>query len=356
MANISIPFINQVSFVDKLLFTKHLSVMVKSGITVSEALETLRDQTKSGVMRKTLDQVIKDVRNGQTLAKALKKHPKVFDQFYTSFIEISEESGTLEENLNFLSTQLNKEYGLRKKVQGALMYPAIVLTAITIVGIGMSIFVLPKLVDLFSSLDAELPLSTKILLFVAQAMKNHGILIIGGFIGLILLFQIIIKLPLVKPYWHAFLLKLPVLGIFLQNEQLASLSRNLGIMIKSGLPVKRALAVQYEATTNLVFKDYIAKIQKSVEKGKGIEEEMIIDHFANMSPIATKMIGVGEKTGKLDEVLLYLGDFFEEEVDTAAKNFTIILEPIILLIVGLLVAFVAFAIISPIFQLTGSIK
>lgn len=349
------PF-TQVGFVDKLLFTKHLSIMVKSGITIPEALDTLISQTKSHTFRTILSDVLKDIKNGQSLAKSLKKHPEAFDQFYTSFIEISEESGTLEENLNFLALQLSKEYGLRKKIQGALMYPAIVLTAITVVGAGMSIFVLPKLVDLFTSLEVELPWTTQVLLFVANSMKSYGVFIIGGFFGLLLLFRYCITLPNVKPHWHRFILSLPVLGPFLQNEQMASLCRNLGIMIKSGLSIKRALGVQYEVTTNSVYKTYVYKIQKSVERGKGIEEEILLEHFTKISPIATKMIGVGEKTGKLDEVLLYLGDFFEEEVDNTAKNFSTILEPIILLIIGLVVAFVALAIISPIYQITGSVR
>lgn len=330
--------------------------MIKSGITITESIDTLAAQTRSSLFKKVLTQVLHDIRNGQTLAKSLKKHPKAFDNFYTSLIEVSEESGTLETNLEFLAHQLAKDYALRKKIQGALLYPSIVLTAVTIVGFGMSIFVLPKLVDLFTSLNVKLPLTTQILLFFANLMKDHGILVVAGFIVTLMLIRLVLNFQKVKPHWHAFLLAMPVFGPFNQNGQLASFTRNLGVMLKSGLPIKKALDIQYEITSNLVFKRYIEKLQKSVNKGKSLEDELNSGAFSLMSPIAIKMIGVGEKSGKLDEVLLYLGDFFEDEVDNTAKNLSVVLEPIILLVIGLLVGFVALAILSPIYELTGSIK
>ena len=345
-----------ISFLDKLFFTKHLAVMLKSGITVAEAIEAIADQTKSAKFHSILNQVSKEIANGQSLAKALKDQPKIFDLFYISLIEIGEQSGTLEESLNYLSIQLAKEYALRKKIQGALLYPAIVLTAITIVGIGMSLFVLPKLIDLFSSLNVKLPITTEILLFFANLMKTNGVPIILGFIALVFLFRILIKTSLIKPKWDRLILSFPIFGDLFQNEELTLLCRNLGIMLKSGLPITKALSIQYQATGNLVFKEYIGRIQKSVDKGKDIGDEISARHYSKFSPIAVKMIAVGEKTGKLDEAFIYLGDFFEEEVDNSAKNLSVVLEPIILLVIGLLVGFVALAIISPIYDLTGSIK
>lgn len=347
---------SHVSFLDKLLFTKHLSVMIKSGITVADALDTLASQAKSDAFKNVLFDISRNVKNGQSLAASLGRHAKIFDQFYTSLIEVSEESGTLEQNLSFLATQLAKEYALHQKIQGAMLYPAIVLTAITIVGASMSLFVLPQLIDLFESLDVELPLQTKILLFFAQIMQNYGYLVIGSAVAFVLLFRIFTQLPSIKPHWHSFLLSTPILGPFLQNAQLASMCRNLGVMLKSGVPIRRALDVQHNASTNLVFKEYIADIQKSVAKGKEIEKELLCEHFSKISPIAVRMIGVGEKTGKLDETFLYLGDFFDDEVDNAAKNLSTVLEPIILLVIGSVVGFVALAIISPIYELAGSIK
>ena len=345
-----------VSFVEKLLFTKHLLVMTKSGITVSDAIETIASQTKSAKLHKVLEIVGSDIRNGQTLAKSLGKHPKIFNQFFCSLVEIGEESGTLDTTLNYLATQLSREYNLRKKIQGALLYPAIVITAITIVGIGMSLFVLPKLVDLFESLDVKLPITTQILLFFANLMKERGIFIVAGFIVSVILFRIFISLSIVRPKWDRIVLSFPIIGVLIQNRELSLFCRNLGVMIKSGLPIKKALNIEYEASGNYVFKDYIKRIEKSVDKGKEIASELSLGHYSKFSPIAIKMIAVGEKTGSLDESFLYLSDFFDEEVDNIAKNLSVVLEPIILLVIGLLVGFVALAIISPIYELTGSIR
>lgn len=352
----SIQMLSKVSFIDKLLFTKHLSIMLKSGITISEAIDTLALQTKSNKFNKVLTEISKDIKNGQSLAKSLQKHSKIFDTLYVSLIEVGEQSGTLEGSLNFLSNQLAKEYSLHKKIQGALLYPAIVMVAITIVGMGMSLFVLPKLTDLFTSLGVNLPITTRALLYFANLMKNHGILITLGFIIVLTLLRLFINLPFVRPKWDRIILSLPIFGTLLQNQQLSSICRNLGVMLKSGLTITKSLAIQHAATSNHVFKDYIKGLQKSVDKGRDMGTELDEGNYSKFSPIAAKMIAVGEKTGKLDEVFLYLGDFFEEEVDNIAKNLSVVLEPIILLGVGLIVGFVALAIISPIYQLTGSIK
>ena len=354
--NIDIQLLDKVSFLDKLLFTKHLSMMIKSGITLSEAVDTISTQTRSNKFHKVLSEISSDIKNGKSFPKSLDKHPKVFDRFYISLIEVGEESGTLSESLDFLAKQLAKEYALKKKIQNALLYPAIVLIAVIVVGIGMSLFVLPKLIDLFESLDVKLPLTTRILLFFANTMKNHGILVIGGFFALIALFNLSIRLSFVRPKWDRLTLSFPIFGPLFQNEQLTSLCRNLGIMLKSGLSITKALDVQYHGTENSVFKDYVLRLQKSIDKGKDLQKELSENNYSKFSPIAIKMIGVGEKTGKLDEAFLYLGDFFEDEVDSIAKNLSVVLEPIILLVIGLIVGFVALAIISPIYSLTGSIK
>ncbi len=347
---------NEIKFLDKLLFTKHLSMMIKSGITLSEALDAIASQTKGNKFRKVLNDISIDVKNGNSFPKALKKHPKVFSQFYIVLAEVGEESGTLSESLDYLAQQLAKDYALKKKIQGALLYPAIVLTAVFLVGAGMSIFVLPQLTDLFASLNVELPITTRILLFFSNLMKNYGILIIAGFIALFALFRIAIKLPLIKPKWDMTTLSFPIFGPLLENEQLTFLCRNLGVMLKSGLTITKALEVEFEGSDNLVFKDYLSRLRRSIDKGRELQQELTEGNYSRFSPIAIKMIGVGEKTGKLDEAFLYLGDFFEDEVDNTAKNLSVILEPIILIIIGLIVGFVALSIISPIYNLTGSIK
>jgi type II secretory pathway component PulF len=345
-----------VSQLEVLLFTKHLAVMIKSGILISEALAILIAQTKSPAFKQVLKSVLDDVENGQNLSKALKKYPKIFDLFYISMIEIGEDSGTLEVNLHYLVEQQEKENKLRKKIKGAMLYPTLVLSAAFIMGGAISIFVLPKMLEFFESFDAKLPLPTLILLWIANVMEHYGLYIFGSIIALVILFRFLITLPKIRYKWQAFLLSMPVIGPFIQSGQLAALCRNTGLMLKSGLTIIAALENETKATENLIFREYLTNIQNAVHRGKPIESELSSGKYKRIPPIVTKMIGIGEKTGKLDEVLLYLGDFFEEEVDDSAKNFSNVLEPILLLGIGLVIAFIALAIIGPIYELTGSVK
>lgn len=347
---------NRATDLDKLLFTKYLSEMLKSGIPVDEAISTAKDQSKNPYFKKILRQIEDSVRNGQSLHKSLARFPDAFSPLYTSLVKVGEESGNLEENLGYLATQIKKAYEFKKKVQGAMLYPGIILATTVIAGGGLAVFVLPQLVDLFKSLNTNLPLSTKILLFVAQTMKDYGILIMAAVIGIFVFGGMLLQTSYVKPKWHKLLLALPGLGPLLQNIQLTNLNRNLGLMLKSGITLVPALKTEYEATDNLVYKAYLKRLINAAETGKGMSEEMRMHRFTFLPMIMTKMVGIGEKTGKLDETLLYLGDFFEEEVDETTKNLSTIIEPVLLLVIGLGVGFIALAIISPIYELTGSIK
>lgn len=339
-----------------LLFTRHLATMIKAGIPIAEALSTLALQTKSEKFKKILNSILSDVENGQPLAKALSKFPKVFDNFFVSLIEVSEASGTLDENLDFISKQLAKNYSLKKKIQTAMLYPTIIFVAVTIMGSFIALFVLPQLVTFFESFEIDLPLATKILLFVANIFKNSGVFIVFGFLGFVALLKIIINLSAIKPIWHALILNLPLMGNFIKDSELAQFSRNLGVLIKSGVPVTKAIEITAETLSNLKFKNDLLKIGRSLVQGSNISTAMDNKNFNEFPSLVYKMIEIGEKTGKLDESLLYLGDYYEEEIDNFSKNLTTVLEPIMLVVIGLVVGFVALAIITPIYQLTGSIR
>src|SRR3990172_282756 len=222
-----ITLVKKVSHQDRLLFTKHLATMLKAGIPIAEGLDTLVEQTRSLYFKKVLSQVLEDVKNGKSLEASLKKHPKAFDQFFVSLVAVGEEAGTLEENLEFLSKQLAKDYVLRKKIQSAFVYPGLVASATLIMGGFISFYVLPKLVDFFRSFEIELPLSTKILIFFAEIMKNYGIFVLGGIVLLPILFHLITQQSMVKPVWHNTMLKFPIFGKLIAYGQLARFARNL---------------------------------------------------------------------------------------------------------------------------------
>ncbi|MBI2337951.1 type II secretion system F family protein [Candidatus Daviesbacteria bacterium] len=345
----------RVTPLDILFFTKHLSVMLKSGIPLAESIQTLKNQTKNLTLKNILTGIYTDVENGQSLETALSKH-SAFSSLYVNLIAIGEKSGKLEESLEYLSLQLKKSYDFEKKIQGATLYPKLVLAATVIMASFISLFVLPNLVDLFKSLEVELPLGTKVLLFVADIMKKFGFLIVAALVIAGLLVSLLLKTPLIKPKWQKFVLSIPFVGSLNQNMEMASFCRNMGVMLKSGLTITESLKTQFNATDNLVFKGYLGGLSKSMEKGKKLSDELSSSKYKYIPAIVPKMIGVGESTGKLEDVFIYLGDFFEEDVDEVTKNLSNILEPLLLLVIGIVVAFVSLAIISPIYQLTGSIR
>lgn len=356
--DINLPLFSQphVSFQEKLFFAKHLSTMIKAGIPIGEALESLADQSKKAGMKKVLGQVYEKVKNGSSLAGALEEFPGVFDSFFISLVKVGEESGTLEESMDFLAKQLAKDYSLRQKIQGAMMYPGIVLAATFVMGGFISLFVLPQLVGFFDAFEFELPLATKLLLIIATVMQKYGILIFSSFFALFTIGGILVRNPLVKPIWHSFLLKIPLIGQMLQYGQLARFSRNFGVLIQSGLPIQRSLEVTALTLSNVQFQSHVTEMSETLNKGTSINDILTKNKYSEFPDLVTKMIAVGEKTGKLDDTLVYLGDFYEEEIDSISKNLTTTLEPILLLGIGIVVAFVAFAIISPIYELTGSIR
>ncbi len=356
MKDIQISLFSSVKFVDKLVFTKHLAIMVKSGISIADAINTLRVQSEGTAIGSVLKRIEKDINNGNSLHVALQRHKKIFDEFYISMVEVGEESGNLEENLEFLAKHLSKQDALKKKIQGALMYPMIVMTAATIMAMVIGLYVLPQFVEFFDSFKVELPLATKILLAIASFMQSYGIIffasLIGGFIGL----SFILNTKIIKPYWHRVMLHIPLFGPIIRYSQLTNFSRNFGVLLSSGITVTRSLETTANTLSNLLYKEKIRKMSLYLQKGKNLSEAIEQEMGKEFPILVSRMIAVGEKTGNLEETLLYLSDFYEDEIDGLTKKLTTVMEPILLLGIGLVVGFIALAIITPIYELTGSVK
>lgn len=353
-----IPLLDErgVSQLDILIFTKHMYTMTKAGITIVDALETMIEQTKSEVFQKVLRKVADDVTNGQSLAKAMSKHPNVFDTFYHSLISISEESGTLEKNLEFLTVQLAKRFALKRKIQSAMLYPSLIIISATVLGGFVSVMVLPQLIPFFDSFQLELPLSTRVVLAIAYLFRDYGILILVSLITALAAFLAAIRIPKIRLAWHTVLLHLPLIGGFLLSAQLAQLSRNWGILMASGLPTPRSIEITAQTLSNYRLRQHLLTLSLALQNGQGLAASIISLGISEFPPLITRMLGVGEKTGNLDDLLLYLGDFYEEDIDTQTKRLTTLIEPVLLLIIGLGVGFLALAIITPIYELSGSLR
>ena len=348
---LNIPFINRVSFLEKIIFAKHLALMIKAGLSLREGVSTIQEQSRSKKFKKVLDDVIKSIDNGQSLAVSLSRHPRVFDSFYINMIRVGEESGTLEENLEKLALEFEKSYELRKNVKAAMIYPSIILSAVIVLSAALTFFILPKILPIFKTLDIQLPLTTRVLIRFTEIIQNYGFYILAAMVILVVFLGFISRIRLIKILIHKIILKLPMAGIISRNVNLSHFSRTLGILLKSGIPIVKALDITGTTLKNSVYQKELEKVAADVQKGKPISD--YLKKKETLFPLmVSRMVGVGEKTGNLEESLLYVGNFYEEEVARTLKSLSTILEPILLLIIGLAVGFIALAIISPIYEIT----
>lgn len=342
--------------VEKIAITKHLAVMIKAGITLSEALDNLSSQTGSVEVKKVLSEIRRKIDNGSSFNESLALFPKHFDEMYVGIVKVGETTGNLDDSLVYLADQLGKDYALKKKVSGALMYPGLVLAATIMLATFISLFILPKLVDFFSAFDEKLPLMTVLLLNLARFMKDYGVVFFGSIAVIIFLGYLLQKIPVVHLWRDRQILKLPFIGRLLIEREVATFARNLSTLIKSGLPIFEGLKICGSSQVNLEYKRTINNLAHNLEKGSKIADFLNLPECKLLFPrLVTDMVVVGEKTGGVDKSLEYVSQFYEDDIEETARNLTTILEPAILIVIGGMVAFIALAIIGPIYQLTGSL-
>ncbi len=346
--------LQRISTLDKVLLARHLSLMIKSGLPIIESLQIIVDQSSHAALKKIVLAVIENVRNGNSLADSLARHPKVFGGLFINMVKIGEASGTLEKNLEYLAQQLEKDYELRQKIRSAMLYPLIILIATVLLGSGLSVFVLPKLVKLFEGLHIALPLSTKIFLAVAAFLSHWGLLIFGAVVVFLMLVPVIRRIHAIKLFLNRAALAIPLMKNIVLHIMITRFCRTLSVLLASGLPIIEGLAITKDTLDNLVYEREITYVISQVEKGKPLGETLA-GREKYFPKIVSRMMSVGEKTGRLDETLSYLSTFYDSEVDAATKNLATVIEPILLVIIGLVVGGLGIAIITPIYQLSGSL-
>lgn len=328
--------------------------MIRSGMQLLQGLELIRKQTKSKAFASILDQIIADVKNGHFLSMALEKHQSIFGDFFINLIRVGESSGTLSENLKYLAEELRKKDELQKKVRGAIIYPIFILVAtLGITGI-LTFVIFPKILPVLTSIKVELPITTKIFIKISSILFNYGLYLFGGFVGLVIVFIFLLRVKEFRFVWYKFLLKIPAISEMIKTVNIINFSRTLGLLLKAGIKIVEALEITASTLTNPIYKKEVATIAEGVKKGDPISR-YLTEKPELFPPIFTQMIIVGENTGKLDESILFLSDFYESELDEATSSLSSFLEPILLLIMGLVVAFVALAIITPIYKITQTI-
>lgn len=346
--------LGRVNQLDVALSIRHISIMLKSGMSLSEALGVVALQTTNPKLKKAYEYVLSDVQGGMTVAEAMKKHPKVFSHVITSVISVGEEGGTLEKNLIFLSDFLKKNHDLNKKVRGALVYPVIVFVITIVEMVGVMFFILPKLEDVFSSFEG-IPPFTLFVLNLSRFMRENIIFIILGMIIIVVLVVLFFRTKAGIKFKDNLMLKFPVIKELNKKHILTNFSRTLGILMGSGIPISTALEISSRTVENSIYTKILFEIHESVKSGNNLSTSLS-KYPLYFPPTYTKMIEIGEETGTLEDNLNFLYDFYAEEVTDMSNNLATLLEPLLLVFIGVMIGMLALMIVGPIYQLTGSIN
>jgi type IV pilus assembly protein PilC len=335
---------------DVVNLTRQLATMITAGLPLSGALSILAEQGTPQVAS-LVNELLRDIEGGHTFTQALAKHPKIFSRVYIQLVRAGEAGGVIDDVLNRLANNLEKEKEFRGKTKGAMIYPVIVLIAMFIVAFVMMAVVVPKLTDMYKDFDAELPTVTRILITISDFFASKWWLILlvmgGGLFGL----RAWKKTKKGDRIWDRLMFKLPVFGELRKKIILTEFSRTMSLLLTAGVSLIEGIGIVSQAMRSVNYRDMLKAVTKKVEKGISFSEALSI--YPEFPPILYQMISVGEETGKLDEVLLKLSAYFESESEQAVKNMTTALEPLIMIVLGVGVGFMVIAIIMPIYNLTS---
>lgn len=347
-------YLNRVSFSDLVVATRQLATMIESGLVLSEAVDILEEQQSNKTFKKVLGEVSRDIKSGLDLASALKKHPDVFPPLYSNLVKAGEQAGNLDVVLLQMATNLEKDREFRGKVRGALIYPAMILLMMVIVVGIMLFFVIPRLTGLYTQSNIELPLPTKILIGISDFFISFWWLILIAIVMCSFIFRRWVSTPGGKLSFDKILLGTPLVGKIIRGTTLTNFTRTFGLLTAAGVPILESLSIVRDIIGNSVFKNALQETYAGVERGLTFSAQLeTVGVFPKIIP---QMFRVGEETGKVDKVAFKMADYFESEVDNLVKNLSVIIEPVILMILGVGVGFLVLSIILPIYKLTTSIS
>jgi len=351
--SMNLKIFGRVSKKEVVIFCRQLSILVGSEVPVVQSLKSLAAQTSNRTFKEIIDHIASDVEGGTLLSKSFEKYPKVFSNFYVNLIRAGEAAGRLQASLEFLAEHLEKEYYLISKVQRAMYYPGFVLGAFVLIFIGMMIWVVPELTDFLEGFGVELPLITRIIIGISNFCVSFswliGLVAVGGGLG----FWYFIKIPVGREIFDRIKLRLPILGNVLRQTYLAHFTKNLSTLIKGGLPIIQALEISGSVINNKVFQKIISKARDEVSRGSSISS--VFEKETLIPPVVSQMIKTGEKTGRLDYILENLANFYTREVDNIVDNLSSLIEPILIVCLGAMVAVLMSAILLPIYSMSQSI-
>lgn len=345
---------HSVSKLDLSLAMKHLSVMLKSGLGIENAIEVLSEQTPNVKLKEVFRNISKDIESGKTIAQSMRQYKKIFPEIVISVIEVGEEGASLEDNLEFLARYLKESHELQRKIKGAMLYPMVIIGITVAELMGVIYFILPKLESLFLAFDNVPALTTK-MMGIAGWMRSNMIFLVIGVVVFILLFKTFLGTKVGILLKDRVTMYVPVFKDLTIKNNLALFARTLGALLGSGIPLEKSMQIAQGIISNSIYTKILTQLQSDISGGKNISDTLG-QYPKYFPPTYVKLLEVGEQTGTLQDNLDYLYELYSEDVKEISNNLATLLEPLLLVVIGIIIAFLALSIIAPIYQITGSIN
>lgn len=334
-------------------FTRHMSVMISAGVTVFETLEFLIKETKNKVFKSKLKIVLKNLNNGQSFSSSISKFPKIFPSIYVNIVRVGEESGTLPSSMKDLADSLEESAAFKRKVKGALIYPKIIGLVMFGFMMVLALFVMPRILKIFESLDAEIPFSTRVIIWLTGFINDYFLLIIAIIVGFLVFIHYIFKNKYVSKKRDLFYLKTPMFGRIVLNYNVAQITHHFNTLFASGITIVKCLDITKNVINNQIFQEEIDCMIDKIKNGSSLSESFRENSY--FPSMIIKLFKVGERTGKLQDVIDYVSKYYHDLVDNDVKDITTIIEPVIMIVLGLMVAGLIITVIGPIYQLISNV-
>ncbi len=349
---LSLPFLGRISMKDIVIFARQFSIMISAGVPMVQSLRILVNQTENKKFKKVIGEIGDEVEGGAALSDSLSKRPKIFSNFFVSVVRSGERSGKLDDVLDYLADEISKDYDMEAKIKGAMIYPTVVIIGMVIIGIVMMVFVLPKMMDILTETGTTLPLPTRILIGASNFIIHYWWIVVIIIVGIIMGIRAILRTPSGRYAWDSITLHLPIFGKLFQKILLVRFCRSMNTLLLGGVSIENSLAIAGDVVSNKVYQKLVQQTIKEVEDGNSIST-IFLD-----SPLVPKMVShmmqVGEGTGKLDAVFTKISEFYNREIDNALANIMSLMEPLIMIILGIGVGVMVAAVIMPMYTMVGN--
>lgn len=347
-------FFGAVKTHEKIIFARNLAAMIEAGLSVTRAIAVMEKQTKNKKLKIVLQDLNEDISKGKSLSESMKTKTDMFSPLFISMVKAGEESGNLAGSLKVVSLQMEKAYLLTKKVRGALMYPAVILLIMIVIGILMLVYMVPTLTATFKGLGVTLPASTRFIIAISDFLRNHYVLFVSGVIGLIVLGVAFARSKVGKRFFDNLSVKFPIVGTIVKEINAARTTRTLSSLLSSGVDIVVAIGVTRDVLQNSLYKEVLDKAQVNIEKGEPMSL-VFIEHEKLYPIFVGEMMSVGEETGKMSDMLLGVATFYEDEVDQKTKDMSSLIEPFLMVFMGIAVGFFAISMLAPTYSLVDAI-